>query len=86
MTSSRYTWWKTPASSESFWLTRYRSEFVETLDRQGYCRLTVCHYRRMTDYLCKVAEARALGSDELNPEIMDDLAKVDPGTVADSVE
>ena len=81
MTSPRYPRRKTPAPSESFWLTPHRSRFAETLGRQGYCRDTVYRYRLMTGHLCEAAEARELGPDEVNPKVMEDLARACPGSV-----
>ena len=49
---------------------------------RGYCREAVCEYRRLTGYLCEEAEARELGPDALNPEVMDDLARVGSGSVS----
>lgn len=82
MTCPQYPRRKTPAPSESFWLTPHRSEFVETLDGQGYHREVVYQYRRMTGYLCEEAEAREFGPDALNLEVMEDLARACPGSVS----
>ena len=82
MTCPRYPRRKTPDPSESFWLTPHRSEFVETLDRQGYRREVIYQYRRMTGYLCEEAEAHEFGPDALNPKVMEDLAMACPGSVS----
>ena len=86
MTSPRSAFRKIPPPSESFWLTRHHSEFAETLVEQGYYWRNVYNYRLMSGRLCAQAEARGLGPDALNPEVMDDLARACPGDVAVSTK
>ena len=55
---------------------------MESVVRQSYCWRTVYNFRLVTGRLCTAAEVRGLGSDALDPEVMDDLARICPGAVA----
>ncbi len=72
--------------TDSHWLSPHRSGFLESLAAQGYAERTVKSFRRMVDRLCAEAEARGLGPDTLDADVMGELAGACPRTGTSHME
>ena len=66
--------------TDSHWLSPHRSRFLESLAAQGYAVRTVKSFRLMVDRLCAQAQARGLGPDALDANVMGELADACPRT------
>ena len=72
--------------TDSHWLSPHRSGFLESLAAQGYAERTVKSFRRMVDRLCAEAEARGLGPDTLDADVVGELAGACPRTGTSHME
>ena len=66
--------------TDSHWLSPYRRAFLESLSAQGYAVRTIKSFRLMVARLCAQAEARGLGPDTLDANVMGELADACPRT------
>ena len=68
------------APTDSHWLSPHRRAFLESLSAQGYAVRTIKSFRLMVGRLCAEAEARGLGPDALDTNVIRELADACPRT------
>ena len=66
--------------TDTHWLSHHRIRFLESLAAQGYAARTVKSFRLMVSRLCAEAQARGLGPDTLDANVMRELADACPRT------
>ena len=62
-------------SGEPFWLERLRRDFIQSLATLGYAESSIVQYQHISIRLCKAAKARGVTLDDLDTEIMNELAE-----------